>query len=79
MTNLDNRRIEIEELALSNDAQAVLDDDWQITEADVRELTAYAFDSDDLTWVGIGSSRAPQTSAARRFASADRTLVGLGP
>lgn len=79
MNNPESRRVGLEELALSAEANAALHEENQITEADIRELSAYGFDSDDRTWVGMGESLSDYSSAAQRFDSDDRTLVGIGP
>ena len=50
----------------------------QIVEAETRELSAYGFDSETRTLVGMGNSRASVLSPAH-FDSDDRTLVGMGP
>lgn len=76
MTNPESRSIELDELALSDNADAVDRDENAIAEDDVRELSAYRFESDDETWVGIGTSEAPSHEA--RFDGDDRTLVGVG-
>jgi hypothetical protein len=78
MTNPESRGVGLEELAPSADAEAIENDENQIAEADIRELSAYAFDSDDETLVGMGLS-VPPDSSVRHFPSDDRTLVGIGP
>src|ERR1041385_9108679 len=78
MTNPESRSIELEELALSDDADTVDNDDKQITEADVRELSAYGFESNDRTWVGIGTAGSAQSNDVGNFDIEDQTLVGIG-
>ena len=51
----------------------------QIVKAEVRELSAYSFDSDDKTLAGIGTSGSADSSRVHYFDSSDRTLVGIGP
>src|SRR6185369_14390610 len=79
MTTPETRSVELEALAASDEAGALENDDNQISEDDIRELTAYGFDSDDQTLAGIGTSRAAASSAASHFDSSDQTLVGIGP
>lgn len=55
MTNTESRiAIELEELALGDDAHMDDDAEQPITEADIRELAVYGFDSDKQTLVGLG-------------------------
>jgi hypothetical protein len=75
MTNPESRSVALDELAPSNGAGALDNDENQITEADIRELEAYGFDSDYKTLVGIS----PRSSAVDHFDSSDETLVGIGP
>jgi hypothetical protein len=78
MTNAESRSLQLEEERLWDAPDVVANDAHQITRAEPRELAAYAFDSEDQTWVGMGISAAPDSSAAH-FASNDRTWVGIGP
>jgi PEGA domain-containing protein len=78
MTTPETRSVELEEFAPSCDAHALENDENMITEDDIRELSAYGFDSDDQTLAGIGISGAASSSAAY-FDSSDQTLVGIGP
>jgi hypothetical protein len=55
MTNTESRiAIDLEELALGDDAHARERAEQQITEDDIRELAVYGFDSDKQTLVGLG-------------------------
>lgn len=78
MTNPESRSIELDELALSDDADTVDNDDDHITEAEIRELSAYGFESNDRTWVGIGTSQSAQSNETGHFDIEDETLVGIG-
>ena len=60
------------------DAVECEENQMQAVEADTRELSAYSFDSDDKTLVGIGTSGAADSSPVLHFDSSDRTLVGIG-
>jgi len=92
MTNPESRSVELEELASWDGADADETNEKRITEADIRELSAYGLDSDDRTLVGIGNSRSAASGDAddfdcdertlvrmQHFDSDDRTLVGIGP
>lgn len=78
MTNPESRSVRLEASALADTWDAVENDEHQITEAEIRELSAYGFDSDSETLVGIGISGSPYR-VSHHFASDDRTLVGIGP
>ena len=55
MTNTEGRiAIELDELALGDEAHMHDDAEQQITEADIRELALYDFDSEQRTLVGLG-------------------------
>jgi hypothetical protein len=55
MTNTESRVVVgLEELAASDDEQALDPIDENLTAADIRELDAYAFDSEHRTLVGLG-------------------------
>jgi hypothetical protein len=55
MTNTEGRiAIELEELALGDEEQMHEDAEQHITEADIRELALYGFDSEQRTLVGLG-------------------------
>jgi len=71
MTNPDSRTVALEELALSSEERSrALGYDTEVAEAEVRELSAYGFDSQDETLVGIGPvERAERASRARREAA----------
>ena len=88
MTNTESRiAIELEELALGDDALALERAEQQITEDDIRELAVYGFDSDKHTLVGLGpverarrsrkaaetpdSQRAPQSESPGPFIADD--------
>jgi hypothetical protein len=88
MTNTESRiAIELEELALGDDAPAQRSAEEQITEDDIRELAIYGFDSDKQTLVGLGpverarrsrkaaeipdSQRAPQSESPGPFIADD--------
>ena len=88
MTNTESRiAIELEELALGDDALALERAERQITEDDIRELAVYGFDSDKQTLVGLGpverarlsrkaaeitdSQRAPQSESPGPFIADD--------
>lgn len=62
MTNPESRSIELEELAAWDDTAADGAAQNEIAEADIRELSAYGFDSNDRTLVGIGDSRSAPSS-----------------
>jgi len=76
MTTPETRSVGFEELALSDDAQIAENYESHITEEDIRELSAYGFDSNARTLAGIGSSG---SSADDEYGPEDRTLVGIGP
>ncbi|MEI9938468.1 MAG: PEGA domain-containing protein [Pseudomonadota bacterium] len=65
--------------SFDGDLNAVQSEENQVVEAETRELSAYSFDSDDQTLVGIGISGSADSSRVRHFDSSDRTLVGIGP
>lgn len=90
MTNTESRiAIELEELALGDDART--HEESQITEADIRELELYGFDSDKQTLVGLGpverarrarlaaeipdSQRAPQSESPGPFIADDDEMA----
>jgi len=79
MTTSDPRSVELEQLVPSYEWDALENDNQNLSEDAIRELSAYALDSDEQTMVGIGISDSPSSSAAARFDSSDRTLVGIGP
>ena len=66
--------------SFDGDLDVVENEEHQLVEAEVRELSAYTFDSDEKTIVGIGGSASSvDSSAAGHFDISDRTLVGIGP
>lgn len=88
MTSTESRiAIELEELALGDDAGALDNANQPTTAADIRELEVYGFDSDKQTLVGLGpverarrsrraaeipdSQRAPQSESAGPFIADD--------
>jgi hypothetical protein len=92
MTNTESRiAIELEELALGDDAHALQSAEHQITEDDIRELAVYGFDSDQRTLVGLGpverarrsrkaaeipdSQRAPQSESPGPFIADDDEIA----
>jgi len=94
MTNTESRiAIELEGLALRDDAQAFDEAEQQMTEADVRELALYGFDSEQRTLVGLGpverarrsrkaaeipdSQRAPQSESPGPFIADDEAPAPL--
>jgi hypothetical protein len=79
MTTSDPRSVELEQLVPSYEWDALENDNQNLSEDAIRELSAYALDSDEQTMVGIGIAGSPSSSAAARFDSSDRTLVGIGP
>jgi hypothetical protein len=79
MTTPETSSVEHEQIAPSLDGEAVECEEVQLLDADVVELTAYTFDSDDKTLVGLGSSESDDSSVVRNFDIGDRTLVGIGP
>src|SRR6187399_748115 len=84
MATPETRSVELDPLAPSfdGDLSSLESEDHLIVEAEVRELPAYTFDSEDKTLVGIGSSDSVDSvdsSGLRHFDSSDRTLAGIGP
>src|SRR6478609_8565265 len=73
--------VELDPLAPSFDGALsdVESEENQVVEADAQELSAYSFDSDDKTLVGIGSSDSASSSEVCHFDISDGTLVGIGP
>jgi hypothetical protein len=76
MTNTEGRiAIELDELALGDEAHMHEDAEQQITEADIRELALYDFDSEQRTLVGLG----PVERARRARKAAELQDSHLGP
>jgi hypothetical protein len=81
MTNTESRiAIELEELALGDDASARDNANQPLTAADIRELEVYGFDSDQQTLVGLGPvERARRSRRAAEIPDSQRSPQSESP